>query len=303
MKLTADKDLNEKNVLFITLDSCRYDTAQKANTPTIEGIDQMRQAYTHGSYTIPAHIAFFSGHLPAAFEEPKQAYYSECIKQLWRIRTGRATESKPAGIELEGNNILGGYEKLGFYILGAGGVTQFAERSLLRQYFKEFLYCSKNLDEEPLNPRKKQEFPLTHIDEIVSRLKGHDRWFLFINCNETHYPYDTGEGVPLEIEKTYLDLKKRLNLREPANYSKLNKEICDGLKEMQIRALEKIDKRIEHLIAEIPKQRNILTVICADHGENFGEAFCGRQRFGHLIPTPEVMRVPLVIGEINAKHN
>lgn len=294
-------EIKNKNVVFITIDSCRYDTAKHADIPTIKGMGPLRKAYTHGSYTVPAHISFFSGHLPAVLDEPKLPYYSESEKQLWRIKTGIARDSKPTGLSLEGNNVLEGYKKLGYYVLGVGGVTQFSDGSLLRSYFgEEFLYYGFNLDEELLSPRFEDPFPLNHIDEIVKKIEKYDRWFLFLNCPETHYPYDhkVGQNIPKYIIDQFPKLMKAINLRESENSDELSVEFGKALHNMQKEALESIDQRLQVLFESLPKNRDILTVICSDHGDNFGEYFVGKRRWGHLFPSPEVMQVPLIIGEL-----
>ena len=66
---------------------------------------------------------------------------------------------------------------------------------------------------------------------------------------------------------------------------------------MQIEALESIDYKLGQLFDFLPKETFV--VICGDHGENFGEYFAGKRRWGHLFPSPEVMEVPLVMGEIH----
>ncbi len=290
--------MKEMNVVFVTLDSCRYDIAEQAEIPTIRSIGPLRKAYTHGSYTVPAHAAFFSGHLPVVLDECELPYYSESAKQLWRIKTGPARDSKSSGLLLEGNNVLDGYRNLGYYVLGVGGVTQFTERSFLRSYFSEdFLYYGLNLDEEPLESRIEESFPLNHIDEITGYLDNRDKWFIFLNCPETHYPYDCGNGISKDVEKYFPLLKKSLNLREADK--EFPEDFSQKLKTMQRESLESIDYKLGQLFNSLPKKRDFLVVICGDHGENFGEYFAGKQRWGHLFPSPEVMEVPLVIGEIH----
>jgi hypothetical protein len=290
--------MEDKNVLFVTLDSCRYDLAEQADIPTIRSLGPLRKAYTHGSYTVPAHAAFFSGHLPVVLDEPKLLYYSDAVKQLWRIRTGPSRDTRGVGLLLEGSNVLDGYKNLGYHVLGVGGVTQFAEGSVLRSYFgNDFLFYGPNLDEELLESRKKESFPLNHVDEIVNQLSKHEQWFLFLNCPETHYPYDCGNGIPTDVERYFPLLKKSLNLRETEE--ELPEDFSQKLKAMQIEALESIDYKLEQLFDALPKERDILVVICGDHGENFGEYFSGRKRWGHLFPSPEVMEVPIVVGEIH----
>lgn len=294
------ENIKEKNVLFITLDSCRYDTAKRALIPTIRSLGKLRKANTHGSYTIPAHLSFISGHLPAVFKNPLP-YYSESEKQLWRIKTGPIRDNREVGILLKGNNILDGYEKNNFFVLGVGGVSQFSDGSLLRKYFKNFIYYGQNLNEEPLKPRKNESFPLNHVDEIIAKIKRHDKWFLFINCPETHYPYDYGNGIPKEILLIFNQIKNSLNLRGAVN-RKIKDNLFEKLKLFQIKSLEQVDKRIKILLDRLSKHRDILVIICGDHGENFGEYFQGEKRWGHLFPSQQVMSVPLVIGQISKQH-
>ncbi len=295
-------NLEDKNVLFITLDSCRYDTAQKANIPTIRSLGEVKRAHTHASYTVPAHTAFFTGHLPAVLDHPPSKYYSESAGQLWRIKTGKGRD-REAGIVFNAQNILEGYRQLGFSIVGAGGVSQFTDGSFLRNFFKkdEFMYFGRNLDEEPLHSRNVQEFPLNNLNPIIKRIKDKDKWFLFINCPETHYPYDIGNGFPVEIQQYFPELYKNLNLRETDELQTIPDEIYAMLHDMQIKALEYVDTRINELLKMLPKNKDTLVIIASDHGENFGEVFNGRQRWGHLLPTKEVLEVPLLISVIESE--
>ncbi|HEV2781369.1 MAG TPA: sulfatase-like hydrolase/transferase [Actinophytocola sp.] len=291
-------DLSEKNVVFVTVDSCRYDVARAARIPFIRSIGELRRARTHGSFTVPAHHAFFAGHLPVVLEEPLTDYYSEAACQLWRIKTGRTLEEKRRfGLLFGANNVVAGYRALGFKVLGAGGVSQFSDGSCLRAYFgDDFLYFGPNLDEEPLRERDPGTFPLNNIETIVRNLAGHDKWFLFVNCPETHYPYDIGNGIPADVLESYATLKGSLNLREgPAVPASLGPR----LREMQLIALEYLDGQLGKLFELLPRRRDIVVIVCGDHGENFGEHFAGKPRWGHMVPSREVMEVPLVIGQID----
>lgn len=291
--------LEDCNVVFLTMDSCRYDTAKAADIPTMSSIGPIRMGWTHGSYTVPAHTAFFTGHLPSVMDEPRLPYYTESTRQLWKISTGRHQERPERfGLLLEGNDIIEGYRKLGFDILGVGGVTQFAPGSQLREFFgDDFMYVGLPLDEEPLQERTPTLFPLQHVNTIVQKISKCEKWFLFINAPETHYPYDCGDGIPSDILEKFPILKQHLNLRQPQDPlhdAALGKALFD----LQVKALESIDQRLQELLEKLPKQRPILFIACGDHGENFGEHFAGRPRWGHLFPSEQVLQVPVCIGFI-----
>jgi membrane-anchored protein YejM (alkaline phosphatase superfamily) len=293
-----DFSIEESNVLFMVFDSCRYDTMLAANIPNIKSIGEIRKAYTHGSYTVAAHASFFAGHLPVVLDEPLLPYYSESVKQLWRLKAGEIRDkARHVGVLLNGNNLFEGYEKMGYFILGTGGVSQFREKSLLRSFFKNFIYFGEHINEEPLEDRNKIQFPLHHVIEITDILKKHDKWFLYMNCPETHYPYDVDDGIPDDIKKIFSSIKHSLNLRGSIPDDVSNEDM-GKLKLMQIKALEHIDKQVGLLIEKLPKNRKILVVMCGDHGDNFGEVFAGKRRWGHIFPSPQVMNVPLLIDHI-----
>lgn len=52
------------NILFICLDSCRYDTFKKAETPNTDKIGRTKKAYSYASWTIPSIIGYMMGYPP-----------------------------------------------------------------------------------------------------------------------------------------------------------------------------------------------------------------------------------------------
>src|SRR5262245_14109797 len=69
--------------VLVVWDSCRLDTVLAARTPVLDRYGPVRAAYSHGTYTLPAHMAIFHGFLPHAFvDEP---FYNRHVRQLWRI--------------------------------------------------------------------------------------------------------------------------------------------------------------------------------------------------------------------------
>lgn len=52
------------NILFITLDSCRYDTFASANAPNLKRVGDLFRAKSSSHFTYGAHAAFFMGFTP-----------------------------------------------------------------------------------------------------------------------------------------------------------------------------------------------------------------------------------------------
>lgn len=302
-------NLAEACGLLITLDSCRWDTAVMAGTPNLDKwLGPAQKAVTLSTYTPTAHAAMWLGHLPTVRQQPWLPYYTEFVRQPWRITTGPSRDAdKDCGILFQGNNVIEGYRRAGFFVQGIGGISQFSTGSYLRTAFpwSEFIYYGPDMDEEPRTPRRRKTFPLNNIRQIVEMLKTQEKWFLFINCPEPHYPYDWGDGIAEDIRRDVLALVK-FNLRSLT----LSSEEADTLAAvnagqrlhaMQIAGMKEMDRKIGDLFSFLKANCHwpIYAVVCADHGENFGEIGPeGKPLYGHMHQTFECFEVPLWMGII-----
>jgi len=287
-------DLAKYNVLFVTLDCCRYDTALLAKTPILDEIGELRSAVTSGTFTLPAHMGFFAGYLPTVVEPPFKEFYSNEKKQLWRLNGSRYKPPSTIGLLLNGKNILEGYKRLGYHTVGVGGVRWFRNK-VLTEIFDEFHFFGPADDKSVFCSRSKKEFALEHIDRIYQTIKGKDKWFLFVNCLETHVPYDCGEGPLPRKARNIINKAKPIWGGKILDRGRTNIS-TDELKSLykyQVKALECIDRRLGRLLDSLP--RPILAVVCGDHGECFGED----KKWGHGFPAEKVFEVPLRIGFVH----
>ena len=281
------------NIVVVTLDCCRFDTAARANTPTLDSLGPLRKAVTPGSFTLPAHMAFFSGYLPNVINLPHIDYYSRESRQLWRLSRAKQKPRDTYWLGLEGDTIWEGFRRAGYYMLGAGGVRWFLTRTLT-DGFDEFIFRGPNDYTDWFAERTDHDFVLGEPDQLASKLPANRPWFLFVNALETHAPYNDGvnphtdeireiiaRGAPIWAgRKTYaLDVDL-----SPADYKALHRQ--------QIVALETVDSRLEQLFALLPKP--FVVVAVADHGECFGE----NGVWGHGLPAEEVMNVPMYVGAV-----
>jgi hypothetical protein len=285
-------DVAGANILFVTLDCCRYDTAIHARLPSLQRLGPIRLARTHGTYTLPAHMSFFMGYLPSVIEPPFAELYSGEVRQLWRLDSGRRRRPGTVAVPLGGDNVLDGYRAMGFRTIGAGGVRWFRHPALTRP-FDEFYFYGETDAESVFAERKSNEFALNHIDDLLQRI-GRHRYFLFVNCAETHCPYDFGDGyMSEEVGRTIRDaqslwgFKTREAAARPVAPARLR-----SLQLAQAWALEAVEPKLESLIARLAKP--LLVVVCGDHGECFGED----GQWGHGYPHAAVMDVPLLIGMV-----
>lgn len=284
--------LEQQNVLFITLDCCRFDTFERAHLPFVKTLDPYFKARTHGTYTLPAHMSFFMGYLPISHIS-SLPYYNPDIRQLWRLKSGRSRSMKTVGIMLHGKNILEGYRNIGYQVIGSGGVRWFRNKTLI-ELFDTFLFYGPDDKTSVFQERKSQDFSLNNIDKIVSKIKKKKNFFLFINCLETHVPYDTGEDTYPKKLRNIIDKASPIWGCKKAKLKnvQVTKEELQLLHTAQIKALETVDKKIQRLVGILPKP--FIIVITGDHGECFGE----NMNWGHGLPYKEVMEVPLLIKAI-----
>ena len=56
--------LDPTSILFITLDSCRYDTFESTSTPHLDAIGPLYKAMAPGNFTFGSHAAMFVGFTP-----------------------------------------------------------------------------------------------------------------------------------------------------------------------------------------------------------------------------------------------
>ncbi len=281
----------EHNVVLITPDSCRYDTAQKAHTPHLDTIAPLKKGETSGSYTYPAHQAFFLGDLPRVDE------YLPGKKQIWRSSGARKLDRDDSiALKFNEKDIITWYQSLDYNVQGFGGVgffNTYNPHNVLPALFDHFHYFGEAINPEPDKrmPRGKT-LPLTNIDYIAEKAQQ-EPYFLFINSIATHLPYDVPDT---DLTDHYLQLISRTFSEHKSKKKHEELPFTDEeiffLKTLQILALQWVDQQIGELLAELPKNLPTLAIICADHGEEFGD----HGRFGHAHPDQTVMEVPVWAG-------
>lgn len=297
---TVAQSQKKYNVCLITIDSCRFDTAEKANTPTLNSISNLMCAESHATYTYPSHHSLFIGILPKLIG--KEDKFIQEYGQIWRSGSVRSTQKKVLE-SFQSSTVIEHYQSKGYNVQGFGGVHFFNPNlycNSLCKIFDNFTYFGPETfeDEYKIMPRKNESMPLGNIDAIVESVtSAADPYFLFINCPETHLPYDTEN---IEVTSEYVELIKRLQhehstkIFQDENNKPFTSEEILVLKEAQVKALEYVDGKLSELFEKLPSQYPTLAIVLADHGEEFGE----EGRFGHAHSSSYVTKVPVWSGWI-----
>ncbi|MGW8435564.1 sulfatase-like hydrolase/transferase [Nocardiopsis sp. NPDC055879] len=291
-------DLADRSVVLVTLDSCRYDVAASARTPNLETLGPLLRAESPGTYTLPAHAALFNGNLPRPVSGPF-ILGGHSVDAIWRSAAARSSKRRSA-IPFDGPTLMAHYSERGYRVLGSGGVTFFDASdpaNHLPSLFPEFLYFGRP-SRSPVTGQdriidREEQLPLAHTRKLAELCLEAERFFLFINCPSTHIPYSTPWSSLTDRSR---ELLRRLYLLHDDKTGGLREDaLKDGdvqvLLEMQKQALEWADSRLGDLFSRLSGLRP-LVVVCADHGEEFGEG----GRFGHGHPHRTVSTVPLWCG-------
>jgi hypothetical protein len=183
--MTAFPRQNAKSVLFVTLDSLRYDTAAK--DPDQPGLGPPVRAMAPGHFTFASHAAMWVGATPGVpglgrpFLDPKWA-------RLFRMVNNRIPAREGDGFSLPGRNIVEGFGRLGYRTIGTGAVDWFDPETptgaWLVQDFQRFFFPGRTaaIDAQ-----------LLWLGEQLAGTTGPA--FVFLNAGETHVPY-FHEGAP-----------------------------------------------------------------------------------------------------------
>lgn len=259
------------NILFVTLDSCRWDSYERAAMPVLNSICPARRAYAQATFTYAAHMAMFQGILPHVPE--RLPFYNRYERQLIRI-ANRAT-AVPSVVSFDSGtvNIVTGFRQRGYYTLGLGAMEWFRHPHLAEP-FEEFHMTGIHASKQ--------------VDILLDRVKPDQPFFALLNFGETHDPYKFSADDRIPHSMT-------AHTRE---HDFLQGQFDEEGWSSQIRCCEYLDTQLAALLTCLREfERPTITVVCGDHGECFGEDGL----FGHGFYHPKVMEVPLAIFELNGQ--
>lgn len=248
--------------MLITLDSLRYDIFAQATLPFMKS-HTWDKAFTHATYTLPAHMAFFTGKLPCNYnngEFDNLARISRTPQAIQQWRLANPESDQPCKFRLQGKNIVDGFNNIGFNTIGTGAVSWFNTTKPAHIPVVDDFKQYKWFGEYTVAPQQ-----LKFVKEEINKTDGN--YFAFINMGETHHPF---RALPSDPEVRYGNPRCKL---------------------AQQRCVEYLDK----LLLEFTKDLKDLDLfICGDHGECLGEDGL----WGHSFAHQKVAEVPIVKVEL-----
>ena len=247
------------DVLLLTLDTLRYDVAQRLHeagrTPKLSAKlppPGWERRHTPGSFTFAAHAAFFAGFLPTpATPGPHPRLFAARFP---------GSETTAAGTHVfDAPDIVAGFRQAGYRTICVGGVGFFNKLTPLGSVLPGLF------DESRWSPALGVTDPDSTANQVrlaVERLAAVPptrRVFLFVNVSAIHQP----------------------------NRGYLPGATTDSVA-THAAALEYVDGQLSPLFDALAARGPYFAVVCSDHGTAYGED----GYTGHRLAHPTVWDVP-----------
>lgn len=274
-----------RDLVYIIMDSCRFDSYARARTPNMDRIGQGEQRFSYASWTAPSHHSIFMGQV--AHKSPTRVLASEVYKKeyaKWVDRLDTPDLSFKTFVpELSLAKVL---QKRGYRTTGRVSMPVLNPLTAFSRFFDDYKLMKDHNDFQGM------------VNEVA--FSADQPGYHFMNLGETHYPYMLkNEDLPV-ISGVHGVVKgmdgaiarQGESATEEAEPEFFTQDAMTALHEQQIRCVEYVDGVLGALIDKAPKGTHF--IIASDHGECFGEG----DFFGHgPIMHEKVFQVPFLEGK------
>ncbi len=240
-QIDMNKIVGEYDILFLCLDTLRYDVAleeqEKNNTPILNKYGKWQKRSAPGNFTYPSHHAMFAGFLPSPIE-PVPLIKQERL--FFPSKIGLGNSAPKNSFAFSGSNFVEGLANVGYETICIGGVAFFDKRSPIGSVFPNMF------NQSYWNPSfscKVKESAENQINFALKKLaESEKRVFMYINIDAIHYP-----------NYFYTETEKKDSVITHAA------------------ALRYVDSCLEPLFSAFKKHNKTFVIACSDHGSCYGE--------------------------------
>jgi hypothetical protein len=246
--------VGHSDILFITLDTLRYDIAQQAfeqaRLPVLARYLPRRgweRRHSPGNFTYSAHQAFFAGFLPTPASPGPHP-------RLFAAEFPGSETTAPTTKTFDAPDIVAGLAGCGYLTICCGGVGFFNRRTPLGSVLPG-LFQESHWDESwgvtcPASADNQVRWSCRRLAE----LPADRRVFLFLNASAIHQP----------------------------NFMYLAGAREDS-KESHLAALCYVDRALAPLLAAFENRGSFFAIVCSDHGTAYGEEGYHGHRLNHSV--------------------
>lgn len=259
MNYNMNEIIGECDILFITLDTLRYDVAssqyESGVLKTLGKYGPFEKRQTPGSFTYSAHHSFFAGFLPSPYEYVplnEREYLFFMDNQIVNDFNVKNT------FLFKEENFVKALENKGYRTICIGGVI----------FFSKINEVCRNLPNMFMESYWNPKFSVTNKDSAdnqiefaLQKLKGIDkneRVFLFLNISAIHGP-------------NYFYLDEYAKGEKPkGNHKGILGSSLDCV-ESQKKAFEYVDRSLGKLFDFMKNRNKTFCIVTSDHGTCYGE--------------------------------
>jgi len=230
-------------------------------------IGPLHKAMAPSNFTFGSHASMFVGFTPGIANQ-NEPFLNPKFGKIFKMRVGGFGGKKTEYFTLDGENIIQGFNKLGYATFATGSVGWFDPHTIagkvLVKDFKEYFFPGR------------QHFLEKQLEWVNSKIQEFEEKpvFIFMNIGETHVPYYY-QGAPWDRKKN------------PCIPFGKNND-AEECQKRQTKCVEFIDEKLQPLLEKFEKAS---VLICSDHGDCWGEDGL----WEHGIHHEKVLTVPLII--------
>ena len=263
------------DVLFVTLDSCRFDTFASAlaagSIPNISSVAPLHKAKSPSYFTYGSHSSFWMGFTPGVVGSNEPLLNPKAGKLFRMSFSGHSSHHEDC-FQLRGANIIDGFRESGYMTVGTGSVDWFDPSTdtgaVLGAPFDHFYFAGNtwSLADQ-----------LAWIESKLTDTPDNQPRFVFLNVGETHVPY-WHQGASWQ------------RWPSPCVPFGDNNSSAEQCRFRQRSCLEWVDHQLASLLDRFCDGT---VLICADHGDCWGEDGLWEHGISHsaTLTVPLLLRV------------